>query len=340
MEARRRRDEFAVKVRNEPLPTAAARTITLDALADQWLELQRRRVASSDLAQRTYDGYAAGLRLHVLPTLGPRRISTITAGDLADWNRQLLDAGYARDSIHAWWTPLRLVLAYAARRRVITTNPADQLLAHERPKSGAPRRRFLTRGEMDALLSAAPPRYRLAIATGLFAGLRLSEVLGLTWSDVDLGGAQLRVGYQMGRDGKRRSLKTPAARREVILMESLGRQFAGRRLASRHSAAADLVFTTVTGRGVGHRNLTARGLEAARDRAGLPDVTFHTLRHTFASMLIAQGRDPVFVARQLGHTNPAVTLRVYGHLFDAARHAHEARAALNSEFGYLLATEP
>ena len=60
------------------------------------------------------------------------------------------------------------------------------------------------------------------------------------------------------------------------------------------------------------------------------------LRHTFASLLIAQGHDPVFVSRQLGHANPAITLRVYAHLFDAARHGHDARRRLEADYRDLL----
>src|SRR5437773_3451941 len=69
---------------------------------------------------------------------------------------------------------------------------------------------------------------------------------------------------------------------------------------------------------------------------GLEDVTFHSLRHTFASLLIAQGRDPVFVSRQLGHADPSITLKVYSHLFNAARHASEARDELERDFGVVL----
>lgn len=65
-------------------------------------------------------------------------------------------------------------------------------------------------------------------------------------------------------------------------------------------------------------------------------VTFHVLRHTFASILIAQGHDPVFVSRQLGHANAAITLNVYAHLFDAARHAAKARERLEADYGLLL----
>jgi integrase len=173
-------------------------------------------------------------------------------------------------------------------------------------------------------LDAAPTRYRLAIACGLFSGLRLSELLGLTWEDIDLRGETIRVRFRLGRDGKRRSLKTAAARRDVILMSQLANELRKWRLASPFSSDGDLVFCSIGGKTIGHRNLTARGLEKAAKRAGLQGVTFHVLRHTFASMLIGNGHDPVFVSRQLGHANASITLKVYAHLFDAERHAAKA----------------
>ena len=336
MEARRRRDEFAVEIRRQPI-ALGRRSLKLTEVAREWLLDQQHRVDVDELAQRTYDGYEAGLRLHCLPTLGKRLVGSISPDDLVAWHRQQLAAGYARDSIHAWWTPLRLVLAHAVRRGLTSTNPADQLMSHEKPKAGQARKRFLSREEMFQLLAACAPRYRLAVSVGLFAGLRLSEILGLIWADVDFAGNQLCVRFQMGRDGKRRRLKTHAGSRDVILMAGLAREFKRYRLASHHAAANDLVFATETGRTLGHRNLTGRGLEKACARAELQGVTCHSLRHTFASILIDQGRDPVFVSRQLGHANPAITLRVYAHLFDAARHAREARAALDAEYGNLLA---
>lgn len=335
MEARRRRDEFVVKTRNEPAAVRSKRT-TVATVASEWLAEQEHRVAIADLRQRTLDIYEEGLRLHVLPDLGARPIRSVTPDDLVTWHRRRQAEGFAADSIHAWWTPLRLVLAHAVRRGVVPSNPADKLMAHERPKAGKSRQRFLAREEMRRLLEAASPAYRPALATGLFAGLRVGELLGPTWNDVDLKEKVLRVRCQMDRKGKRQPLKTDAGQRDVILMERLGNQLRRRRLESRFSQDHDLVFATSTGRTLGHRNLTGRGLEKACARAGLHDVTFHALRHTFASLLIAQGHDPVFVSRQLGHANPAITLRVYAHLFDASRHAEHARTQLESEFRHLL----
>jgi integrase len=189
---------------------------------------------------------------------------------------------------------------------------------------------------MRHLLLAASPHYELALATGLFTGLRVSELLGLTWNDVNLEEKVVRVRFQMDRTGERSLLKTEAGRRDVILIDHLRDEFQRRRRASDFAQGTDLVFATSTGRTIGHRNLTRRGLEKACARAGLSDVTFHVLRHTFASVLIGQGHDPVFVSSQLGHANPAITLRVYSHLFDARRHADRARAQLQGEFRSLL----
>lgn len=85
-------------------------------------------------------------------------------------------------------------------------------------------------------------------------------------------------------------------------------------------------------------NVTKRGLrkatEAAKlDRPGESKLHAHDLRHGFASMLIREGADPVFVSRQLGHANPGITMRVYAHLFDSEAQADRMRSALEARFG-------
>ena len=336
MEARRRRDEFVVRTRQEPTPAASARATTFADVAGRWLEVQELRVAAGELRPRTVEIYEQALRVHVLPELGGRPVRSITADDLVAWHRRRRAGGSTPDSVHAWWTPLRLVLAAAVRDGVLASNPAERLLAHERPKAGQGRQRFLTADEMRLLLQAAGAPYRMAIGTALFSGLRLGELLGLTWADVDFKERVIRVRHQLDRRGERQPLMTAAARRDVILMDSLGRELREYRVAAPFSMPQHLLFASATGRTVGHRNVAGRGLRRASARAGLDGVTFHVLRHTFASVLIGQGHDPVFVSRQLGHANPAITLRVYAHLFDGQRHADRARELLDREFQHML----
>ncbi len=336
MESRRLRDKFCAEVQGSPAPAVRRSRMTFGELAAEWLAEQATRTEVGEMSPRTYESYELGLRRHVLPAFGSWQLRAIGADDLVDWIRRLRVAGYAPHSVHNYWGPLHLVLTYAVRSGVIASSPADRLTSTERPKPGRGLCRTLERHEMRLLLEAAPERYRVAIACGMFSGLRLSELLGLTWADVDLPGKSIRVRRQMGRDGQRRPLKSDAARRDVILMSQLAIELRKLRLASAFSRPVDLVFCAATGRTVGHRNLTARGVEMAARSAELDGVTFHVLRHTFASVLIAQGRDPVFVSRQLGRANAAITLKVYAHLFDAARHAADARGQLDAEYGAML----
>ena len=101
----------------------------------------------------------------------------------------------------------------------------------------------------------------------------------------------------------------------------------------------DFVFASTRGTPLGHRNVQRRALEQPAIAAGItgePKLRFHDLRHTFASMLIAQGANVVFVSQQLGHANPAITLSVYAHEFARAEHAERIIKTLQRQLGHVL----
>jgi integrase len=143
------------------------------------------------------------------------------------------------------------------------------------------------------------------------------------------------VRYQLSRKGKRVEVKSGKGQRDVVLMPALAQQLRTARLASRSSTDRDPVFVTANGTAVSVRNAT-RQLALTITKAHLDQVTFHALRHTFASILIAQGRDAAFVADQLGHEDPAFTWRTYIHLFRAAQQAKAARDQLETDLGHFL----
>jgi integrase len=129
--------------------------------------------------------------------------------------------------------------------------------------------------------------------------------------------------------------------RDVDVMPALARILREHELRLGHSLPTDFVFVSTTGGALNGQNVARRGLEVAMERAGLdgdgrPRLRFHDLRHCFASLLIAEGLDGVYVSRQLGHANPAITFSVYAKLFDRQRHADHAKAALEARFGGLL----
>jgi integrase len=188
---------------------------------------------------------------------------------------------------------------------------------------------------MATLLDGSPARWRLLTATCLFSGLRISEALGLVWGDIDRDRSLIRVRFQLSRSGKRVELKTGKGLRDVVLMDALAKRLRDARLAAPFSDDAHPVFATANATAVSTRN-ASRQFARTTAELGLDKVTFHTLRHTFASMLIAQGRDAAFVADQLGHEDPAFTLRTYVHLFRAAQQARAARRQLDADFAHLL----
>jgi integrase len=337
MEARRLRDDFVAAVRYGRVAAdpEERRRRTFTEVADEWLTAQQALVDVDELGQRTFDSYELSVRRHLKPRFGSRAIRSLTPNDLVGWHAAQRRSGAAAWSIKARWVALRSVLAYAVRNGWLDTNPADALTSRERPKSGASSRRFLTEEEMGRLLDAAEGRDRVLIAVCLFGGLRISEVLGLTWDDVDFATGHLRVRHQLNRKGQRVRLKTAAAQRDVVMMDALAALLRRHRLASPFSQPSDPVFSTSSGRPASARN-AERTMSRLRREVDLQKVTLHSLRHTFASLLIAQKHDPVFVADQLGHSNPSITLRVYAHLFRAEKQAREARDQLEAAYGQLL----
>ena len=119
-------------------------------------------------------------------------------------------------------------------------------------------------------------------------------------------------------------------------MPALSRLLREHKLASPYSGPTNFVFASAAGTALYWRNVARRGLVEALDAADLHHVRWHDLRHTFASLLIAEGANVVYASRQLGHASPDITLRVYAHLFDHAEQAKRTSTALEAAFGGLL----
>lgn len=207
---------------------------------------------------------------------------------------------------------------------------------------------MLGREEVTRLLRACLERYRPLIASALFTGMRISELLGLVWDDVDLEGATIHVRAHLSRSrrgmpARRIRPKTPAAVREIPVVPQLAAILSARRASAPCRGAGDWVFGTELGTPLAHRNVQRRALGCAVERAGLetgawPTLRMHDLRHTFASHLIVDLRvDVAQVSRILGHAQITTTLNIYVHLFDQARHANDLQAQMaSSAFAALL----
>ena len=162
----------------------------------------------------------------------------------------------------------------------------------------------------------------------------------MRWCDVDFEGGVLHVRQQLSRRRTPKHLKTDAARREVVLAPAVTRLLRGRWLASPYKGAEQLVFCKPNGEGGDYRD-AGEAFRAAVRAAGLQGqgrLSLHSLRQSFASLLIAKGLNVAFVSRQLGHASPAITLKAYAHLFEQADHAAAAREALEASYQTMVST--
>lgn len=313
-----------------------------------WLERFQARVESGERRQRTLDAHRYHLDRQLLPAFAGRRASSITVDDVAALLADMRSAGCSPKTCANALGTLHVVMHYARRNGWVTSDPVDQLERDERPRIERRRQRVLGRPEIKRLLNACASPDRLMVATALYTGLRISELLGLVWGDLDLAGV-IRVRAQLsrahrGKPAQRVAPKTPASVREIPLVAQLARMFVEHKRQTPYKQAHDWVFATSRGTPYGRRNAARRALGRAAGKAGLntgdwPPLRFHDLRHTFASHLIIDlGLDVAQVSRILGHASVTITLDVYTHLFDDARHRQEIRARMAaSPFAELLA---
>lgn len=345
--ARRTREKLIAALEAGRVP--ASPRLRFDTVAARWSERFEAMVAAGDRHPRTYEAHRFHLDHDLLPRLGSRRVASIGVEDVAALITELRAAGRsAKTTANALGT-LQSVLRFARRRGWILADPVELLEPEERPRPPRrPRGRVLGQMEIERLLETCPSRGRILVETALFSGLRISELLGLTWANIDFPAGLIRVRAQLSRPhrgdpARRVAPKTSASVREVPLVPQLSDRLAEHRRATPFATPTDWVFATSRGTPFGERNVARRILKKAADDAGLNGdgrmpLRFHDLRHTFASHLIVDlGLDVAQVSRILGHASITITLDVYTHLFDDARHTREIRQRMAvSNFASLL----
>jgi integrase len=138
----------------------------------------------------------------------------------------------------------------------------------------------------------------------------------------------LYVRRQWTRSNEYGPTKTPAGVRRIPLPKELVQFFRELKLRSDHSSDEDPVFASKEGTPLGHRNVTRRGFEPAVTKAGIQDVTFHDMRHSFASRMINRVIKPVTLAKLMGHEDIRETLNTYTDLWDRVRTDEAVRQAM------------
>jgi integrase len=162
--------------------------------------------------------------------------------------------------------------------------------------------------------------YVLAVHTGL----RLGELLGLKWSDIDLdrGTLQVRRILSAAKEGPRFTTPKSNQGRSVRLTVQAAQALRDHRKRQveerlRHNTFwkdHGLVFTTLVGTPLNRHNVFSRSFKPLLRRAGLPDIPFHALRHSFATLMLAGGEHSKVVQEMMGHSGIRVTMDFYSHV--------------------------
>jgi integrase len=288
-------------------------------------------LAASGLRPSTVARYRALAETHVLPSLGPRQLQDLTPAMLNRLYAQLLkdgrkdgNGGLSPRTVILVHSTIHKALATAVKQRLLQRNPADDA---ERPgQAHRPEMRVWTAAQLRSFLDHVRddplgPAITLAATTGL----RRGEVLGLRWGRVDLDAGRVSIAETLvtvDYEVQASTPKTARSRRTValdagtvqVLHTQRARQLAQRlELGLGRPGADDYVFSQPDGSPI-HPNGFSDRFDRLVSASGLPRLTVHGLRHTWASLALQAGIPAKVVADRLGHSSISVTLDTYSHL--------------------------
>jgi integrase len=264
------------------------------------------------------------VRRYIRPALGNKKLVKLDARHVQALLRSKLDEGLSPTTVRYTYAVLRRALKQAKRWRLVEHNVAEDV---DPPRQIKQETKVLSSEQVRALLVAARgDRLESLYVLGVTVGLRQGELLGLRWDDVDLKTGKLKIDRQLQRrrDGSGLALvPTKTGRGRTVRLGSAAtkalkahRQRQAEEKLKAGSLYPDhhLIFVTTIGTPLDAQNVVNRSFKPLLERAGLPPIRFHDLRHTCASLLLSKGINPKIVQECLGHSSITVTMDVYSHL--------------------------
>ena len=313
---------------------------TFDQYIEKW---KAKHLIAEKLKPATLNSYGSNIALHLAPAFGPRPLTAMDSDEITTFESKLLTSGASPKSTRNILNLLNRILKDAKSDHYLRISPMSDLKLSKVEKKEA---RCLTKDEVGKLLvqCETDATLRLVVLLGLLAGLRRNEIFALFWEDLEAADDVIHIKrnlffrhgvYQGERaEGEPAWLlhtpKTKAGTRAVDLSPRLKRELQAYYLKSEHKTG--LIFRTSNGGPIDPHNFYERQFKTAientvksdeklplKDRSTFEGVTLHTLRHTFGSVKLEQGENLIYVSKQMGHANPAITATVYAHLLKERR---------------------
>ncbi|MBX3047660.1 MAG: site-specific integrase [Anaerolineales bacterium] len=295
--------------------TARGVDLTFEEFFEKWLLLIEPRVR-----HKTWLQYKGIGNYHLLPKFGKVKLADLKPVAIQDFYAEKLKGGLGARSVQLLHGVLRSSLGFAERQGLIPYSPTRRV---DKPTFRPPEMKFLSDVQVRSLLLTTEGSWLgMVLQMAVTTGMRQGELLGLRWSDVDWASATVLVRRQLQRIPYKGLVFSEPKSRSGIRTVQLGRLTLRKLMQYREQQEArfalgenkeNLLFPSSDGTPKEPRVLLAQ-FKAALKAAGLPEMRFHDLRHTAASLMLMSGMELIRIARQLGHSKPSITLDIYGHL--------------------------
>jgi integrase len=295
-----------------------ADNLTVGRYLQRWLTDSVRDTVKAT----TYESYERLIRLHLVPTLGRLKLKNLTTTHVRGLYREKLDHGLSPTSVQRVHALLHKALKQAVHDGLVPRNITETVKAPRQSRkeistlTREQARHFLNTSKGDRLAAL----YLLAIHTGL----RQGELLGLKWNDVDLDRGTLQVRRILSAAKEGPTFTTPKNNkgRSVGLTTQAVQALHDHRMRQAEEKLKhdgrwqdhNLVFTTLVGTPLNRHNVFSRSFKPLLRDAGLPNIPFHGLRHSFATLMLAGGEHPKVVQEMMGHSGIRVTMDFYSHV--------------------------
>jgi integrase len=296
-------------------------TLTLENYLTRWLTDS----VKDTVRRSTFVQYKSVVNRHLIPALGRLKLKALTPAHARSLYREKLDCELSPRTVQYIHVTLHKALKQAVMDGLIPRNIADAVKAPQAHKIEVTP---LTPAEVKVLLSAASgDRLETLYITAIHTGLRRSELLGLKWTDIDLDARTLSVQRSLDRDGTFNPPKRNKSRRTVKLTAQAAEALKGHRARQNEERLQlgslwedwGLVFPNRSGKPMNADYLYHRGFKPLLERAELSGFTFHSLRHTCATLLLSKNVNPKIVSEMLGHATISQTMDTYSHVMPGMR---------------------
>ncbi|PEM81497.1 site-specific integrase [Bacillus toyonensis] len=289
--------------------------ITLKDYLIKWLEIKKMSIEKS-----TYESYNSYIFTHIVPSIGTIALHKLNVTHIQQCYKNANQNNMSNNSILLMHRILKSALNLAIKQNVISRNPAAFT---EIPKKEKTPFQTWTEEEIKKFLfHSQESRYHIACILAITTGMRLGEVLGLRWQDIDFEKHTLTINQTSGFDNKiKNTAKTNSSKRTIPLpietIEALKKHKIKinkdkLRLGSAYQEL-DLVNCNDLGEVLKRDSFRYHYYQIV-ESAGVKKIKFHDLRHTHATLLLKQGVHPKIVSERLGHTDVSLTLNVYSHV--------------------------